>query len=51
MTAVQTSVVDPGPLHPAETGNRSACLDVERVRQEFPILREMPYASARSRRP
>ena len=43
MTAVQTSVLDPGPLHPAETGNKNACLDVERVRQEFPILREMPY--------
>ena len=43
MTAVQTSVLDPGPLHPAETGNKNAWLDVERVRQEFPILREMPY--------
>jgi cysteine desulfurase / selenocysteine lyase len=43
MTAVQTSVLAPSPHRPAETGNRSACLDVERVRQEFPILSQMPY--------
>ena len=42
MTAVQTGVLPPGPLHPADA-EHNACLDVERVRQEFPILREMPY--------
>ena len=42
MTAVQTGVLDPGPLHPADAEN-NVCLDVERVRREFPILRETPY--------
>jgi cysteine desulfurase/selenocysteine lyase len=44
MTAVQTSVLVPGPLHPAGAEHKNAGLDVERVRQEFPILRERPYA-------
>ena len=43
MTAVQTSVLDPGPLQLADAEHKNACLDVERVRQEFPILRETPY--------
>jgi cysteine desulfurase/selenocysteine lyase len=43
MTLKQTSVLDPGPLHRADAGNTSALLDVERVRQEFPILNEKPY--------
>jgi selenocysteine lyase/cysteine desulfurase len=43
MTVKQTMALDPGPLHPADAGNTSALLDVERVRQEFPILREKPY--------
>ena len=43
MTAVQTGVLDPGPLHPADAQHRHVRLDVERVRQEFPILRETPY--------
>ena len=42
MTAVQTGVLDPGPLHPADA-EPNVCLDVERVRHEFPILRETPY--------
>ena len=43
MTAVQTSVLVPGPLHPADAEHKNAGLDVERVRREFPILDEMPY--------
>ena len=43
MTVMQTSVLDPGPAHPADAAHKNACLDVERVRQEFPILAEMPY--------
>ena len=43
MTAVQASVLDPDPLHPADAEPKNACLDVERVRQEFPILAEKPY--------
>jgi cysteine desulfurase / selenocysteine lyase len=46
MTAVQTSALDPGALHPADAERKNACLDVERVRQEFPILREKPYGKA-----
>ena len=38
MTAVHTSVLGPGPLHPAETGNKNACLVVERVRQDIDAL-------------
>ena len=40
MTAVPTSALAPSPLHPGDVGYS---LDVERVRQEFPILREKPY--------
>ena len=43
MTVKQTMALDPGPLHRADAGKRSALLDVERVRQEFPILNEKPY--------
>ena len=43
MTAVQTGVLDPGPLHPADAEHNHVHLDVERLRQEFPILRETPY--------
>ncbi|MDQ6785027.1 MAG: aminotransferase class V-fold PLP-dependent enzyme, partial [Actinomycetota bacterium] len=43
MTAVQTAVLDPGPLHPADAQHKHVRLDVERLRQEFPILRETPY--------
>ena len=44
MTAVQTSALDPSPACPAPASNGAAHLDVERVRQDFPILNEMPYA-------
>ena len=40
MTAVPTSALATSPLHPGDVGYS---LDVERVRQEFPILREKPY--------
>ena len=43
MNTVRTRVLGAGPLRRAKTGNKNACLDVERVRQQFPILREMPY--------
>ena len=43
MTAAQTSVLDPGSLHPADADPDNARFDVERVRQEFPILTELPY--------
>jgi cysteine desulfurase/selenocysteine lyase len=43
MTAVLTSILDPSPLHPVGARNGGAHLDVDRVRQEFPILREKPY--------
>ena len=43
MTAAQTNVLDPGFRHPADAEPDNARFDVERVRQEFPILTEMPY--------
>ncbi len=43
MTGAQTNVLDPGSLHRAEAEPSNARFDVERVRQEFPILTEMPY--------
>ena len=43
MTAVQTGALDPGPRPPADAEHTHVCLDVERVRQEFPILGETPY--------
>ena len=43
MTAAQTNVLDPGSLHVADAEPDNARFDVERVRQEFPILTEMPY--------
>ena len=30
MTVMQTSVLDPGPAHPADAAPKNACLDVER---------------------
>lgn len=41
MTAVQTSVLDPGPLHPAETGNKRAL-------SALPDLRLIGTAPARA---
>ena len=46
MNTVRTRVLGAGPLRRAKTGNKDACLDVERYRQDFPILREMPYGTA-----
>ena len=43
MTAAQTNVLDPGSLHRAAAEPSNARFDVERVRQQFPILTEMPY--------
>ena len=43
MTAVQTSALTPSRAQRTGAGNGTAGLDVERVRQEFPILREKPY--------
>ena len=43
MTAAQTNVLDPGIRHLADAEPDNACFDVERVRQQFPILTEMPY--------
>src|SRR5680860_1334430 len=43
MAAGQTSGLDPGPLQLADAEHKNACLDVERMRQEFPILRGTPY--------
>ena len=43
MTAVQTKALDPSRARPRRARSRAAHLDVERVRQEFPILRQKPY--------
>jgi cysteine desulfurase/selenocysteine lyase len=42
MTAGPTSALDPTP-RPADAGDGGVHFDVERVRREFPILRETPY--------
>lgn len=43
MTGVSTSALDAVSLHPAGPWNGGAHHDVERVRREYPILRETPY--------
>ena len=43
MTVVQNGALAPSLLGPADAERTHARLDVERVRQEFPILREKPY--------